>query len=557
LLEERQSEITTTFPELWDRYDKRVLAHPWDSVHIHQEIFQWTVRKVKKGLENLFRADIGHVCLFIDGLDEYNGDPMDTIQLFQSIAFGKVKICLSSRPWVEFEESFSEFPKLTLQDLTWNDIQTYVNEEFAGDRRMLTLSKDSPIAASRFVTEIVTKADGVFLWVKLVVRSLLNGLTNGDTISELQTRLKELPADLEDLYALMFAGIKARYWSEGCKIFQMVKTSLELPHLPAAPHESKPPSSLAISCTLEEDSQMNSEATGQILQAEVQRRIDRVDKRLRVSCAGLIELGARRREHGKPSNTALLYEDEDRKLQYVHRTAKDFLSQPENWGRIVATMSETDFNVYTYLMKGHIAMLKRWPQRFGNDLLDLDRLLNVPFTLAYFAQRERHPPPLEVYDNLEACFTGIHRQRHKFRSQFKDLGAPKSIDFLDYMSSKLKSTQYLALSPSGHSYLHYAIWKDGCKSPIVHDEAIIAIILPYTSIQDMEQEWVSIYLQTCTAIESLNSGGDEQFRDESLMWLSILRLFFEYGIHTSPFMKPDMVKKLIRGLEKIFPQDIN
>jgi len=219
LLEERQSEIITTFPELWDKYDKLVLVYPWDSVHVHQETYKWTVRQVRKGLENLFRADIGHACLLIDGLDEYNGDPMDTVQLFQSIAFGKVKICLSSRPWVEFEESFSEFPKLTLQDLTWNNIQTYVNEEFAGDRRILTLSKDSPIAASHFVTEIVTKADGVFLWVKLVVRSLLNGLTNGDTIPELQQRLKELPADLEELYALMFAGIKPRYWSEGCRIF--------------------------------------------------------------------------------------------------------------------------------------------------------------------------------------------------------------------------------------------------------------------------------------------------------------------------------------------------
>jgi len=206
-----------------------------------------------------------------------------------------------------------------------------------------------------------------------------------------------------------------------------------------------------MSFTFEEDSQMKSEATGQILQAEVQRRIDRVDKRLRVSCGGLLGLSARR-EHGKPSTAALLYDDEDRKLQYVHRTAKDFLSQPENWERIVATTSETDFNVYTSLMRGHIAMLERWPQRFENDLLDLNRLLNVPFTLAYFAQRERHPPPLEVYDNLEACFTGVDRQRHQYRSQFKDLGTPKTIAFLaiavrfhlfDYLSSKLKSTQHL------------------------------------------------------------------------------------------------------------------
>lgn len=38
-------------------------------------------------------------CFFIDGLDEYDGDHEDVIQLLHDLARGKnVKICASSRP---------------------------------------------------------------------------------------------------------------------------------------------------------------------------------------------------------------------------------------------------------------------------------------------------------------------------------------------------------------------------------------------------------------------------------------------------------------------------
>jgi hypothetical protein len=45
------------------------------------------------------------------------------------------------------------------------------------------------------VKDIVAKADGVFLWVVLVVVSLLEGLSNRDEISYLQRRIDLLPQD--------------------------------------------------------------------------------------------------------------------------------------------------------------------------------------------------------------------------------------------------------------------------------------------------------------------------------------------------------------------------
>jgi hypothetical protein len=47
--------------------------------------------------------------------------------------------------------------------------------------------------ADNLTREIVTKASGVFLWVKLAVHSLLDGFTNRDCISDLQIDSKHYP----------------------------------------------------------------------------------------------------------------------------------------------------------------------------------------------------------------------------------------------------------------------------------------------------------------------------------------------------------------------------
>ena len=66
----------------------------------------------------------------IDGLDEYEGndrDRLEIITLFKTIAsFEHVKLCLSSRPWLIFEDAFKSYPYVRLQELTFNDIRHYV-----------------------------------------------------------------------------------------------------------------------------------------------------------------------------------------------------------------------------------------------------------------------------------------------------------------------------------------------------------------------------------------------------------------------------------------------
>ncbi|KAJ3497142.1 hypothetical protein NLG97_g2126 [Lecanicillium saksenae] len=106
------------------------------------------------------------LCLFIDGLDEFHGHPEDAIRLLQSMSIGNssIKICVSSRPWVEFEQAFGRgnYRKLYMHELTKHDMHKYVEDEL---RRRGTES-------ALLVGKIVEKAEGVFLWAFFVLKSL-------------------------------------------------------------------------------------------------------------------------------------------------------------------------------------------------------------------------------------------------------------------------------------------------------------------------------------------------------------------------------------------------
>lgn len=80
-----------------------------------------------------------------------------------------IEACLSSRPWVVFEDMFRHYPYLRLQNLTYRDIELYVMGKLHQHDAFQRLSSEEPEAAPAITREIVEKADGVFLWVNIIV----------------------------------------------------------------------------------------------------------------------------------------------------------------------------------------------------------------------------------------------------------------------------------------------------------------------------------------------------------------------------------------------------
>lgn len=189
----------------------------------------WTRTELLNTFKRLatFQQLPSRCCLFVDGLDEYNGDHRELLNVLNTISQSPdIKLCVSSRPWNDFIDVFGHSHwKLYVQDLTANDIRLYVKDNLEQDSRFqYHLSRDYS-ATQSLIRQICAKADGVFLWVYLVVRSLLRGLSNRDEVFDLHQRLHKLPGDLERYFEHMMNSIENIYQVQTARIFKTIVTS--------------------------------------------------------------------------------------------------------------------------------------------------------------------------------------------------------------------------------------------------------------------------------------------------------------------------------------------
>ena len=243
------------------------------------------------------------LCIFIDGLDEYDGLDADMAKLFSKAASSLgVKVCASSRPHVVFQDAFAKNPGLRLQDLTFPDIQRYINDRLVKDSQMQELWVKEPIETPKLVQEIINMASGVFLWVELVVTSLLMGLGNHDQISDLQRRLRLLPRDLEQLYKQMVLKFVAVYRDEASQLFRIVEASnFRDDDTLGQYYEWEEPWQLSIfTLTLTQEGEealLEDRKHAPLDPEEIVCRCTSMDDRLKSRCGGLIEtnlFGAKR-----------------------------------------------------------------------------------------------------------------------------------------------------------------------------------------------------------------------------------------------------------------------
>jgi hypothetical protein len=138
------------------------------------------------------------VFFLIDGLDEYSGNHRELCESIQLLAgCHGIKLLVASRSWNIFEESFGSntLRKFYLHDLTKEDIRLYIKAHLTKHPRWDSLAA-AGIDAVEIIDTITRRAEGVFLWVFLVVRDLKEGLTDCDDMDQLEARLDNIPDDL-------------------------------------------------------------------------------------------------------------------------------------------------------------------------------------------------------------------------------------------------------------------------------------------------------------------------------------------------------------------------
>jgi hypothetical protein len=184
VLKNRTEMIPDVFPEEWEKLS----ALATHDMEITTEL--WTLGQLLRAFEKLvsLAGPALRFCFFIDGLDEYDGDPEEISQFFQDVSSSTkhAKFCVSSRPWPVFLDLYEGIPGLKVQDLTKDDITLYVHDHLGKHKQMQRFLLMDAQNATWLVEEIVEKSAGVFLWVVLVVASLIKGLRSGDVLTACQ-----------------------------------------------------------------------------------------------------------------------------------------------------------------------------------------------------------------------------------------------------------------------------------------------------------------------------------------------------------------------------------
>jgi hypothetical protein len=392
--------IRVVFSDKW-------AARSWHPTKLVLEPDSWTLPRLIKAFDLLFQKAGMRLrfCLFVDGLDEYDGDPFDIIDLFTRISqFPNVKLCLSSRPLYDFVKSFRAFPTLRLQDLNFDDIKQYVDDKLGANHQMEELQRKEPKQAPKLSQEIIDKADGVFLWVRLVVLSLLRGLRNSDQVSDLQRRLRILPPSLEDLFSHILGRLEPVYMEQSSRIFQIFAAYICIKRYPVSSIKFPVLTSLDLSFAEENDAQrLLCRPAGYLTVDERISRNEIVDMWLVTRCGGLIEAK-------NPSNS----DDINRNLSYLHRTVRDFLELPQVWSCIIGHTRGSDFNPHVSLLQSNVLFIKL-ALRPKNDLLGILDFAAIGLKRAYQAELETNRPQVLLLDELNRLMEDTNRLNdHKF-----------------------------------------------------------------------------------------------------------------------------------------------
>ncbi|KAI4940175.1 hypothetical protein J4E86_011141 [Alternaria arbusti] len=100
----------------------------------------------------------------IDGLDEFDGNLRDVLQLIKDLAkYPYVKVCVASRSSSELLRASAGQPNLRLERLNRQDICNHITASLAKSQVYVNVSKTDPSRATNLVKGVAKKAAGVFL----------------------------------------------------------------------------------------------------------------------------------------------------------------------------------------------------------------------------------------------------------------------------------------------------------------------------------------------------------------------------------------------------------
>jgi hypothetical protein len=186
--------------------------------------WQWQRGELQNFLRQIFSTSgMRSTWLTVDGLDECDEkgvrDVVYYLRDLTDLAFEKnirLNVCVSSRHYPTI--TIPRCPEIIVEDGNTEDIEKYIKA------RMAALQEDEFVLEMQ--AEIISKANGIFLWVVIVVQVLLTEWDNGGTVKEMNKTLHKVPGQLSQLFASLFTTLKDEERGPAVILFQLVLVSL-------------------------------------------------------------------------------------------------------------------------------------------------------------------------------------------------------------------------------------------------------------------------------------------------------------------------------------------
>lgn len=208
------------FPKSWARASQAVQRHLRTELSADEIMDGFTkFVKVSASPDQVPSLKRIRVCLFIDGLDEFDesgfnethGQLIEKLLLWTGSSNGNVKMCVSSRVQSPFMERLKSEQRITLDRLTRGDVELVVRSQLENHQKFRALKRGQEKECEALLQEVITAAEGVFLWVALLLNSLSKGLDKDDPIELLRSRVANTPKELDSFLATIVDGIESTY----------------------------------------------------------------------------------------------------------------------------------------------------------------------------------------------------------------------------------------------------------------------------------------------------------------------------------------------------------
>lgn len=171
----------------------------------------WNLKELQEMLLGKFNEQSRNILLFVDGIDEYEGDKLVLLQFLQSLDAVKressllVKIFLASRPEPLVHQVLKDNPGLRMEDHNFKGIESYASTVI----QSLAPSSSDVNWLTRASRSITNRSEGVFLWAAFAIKELVKSFVEGEDLEALEAALEALPSGLGHLYDQIFDRMDA------------------------------------------------------------------------------------------------------------------------------------------------------------------------------------------------------------------------------------------------------------------------------------------------------------------------------------------------------------